>query len=330
MNATVADIGRWVDEHGVRCGFERGGYLHVARTEPQRRMLLDRLDVERSAGLADDDEWLDPPAVDDRVVVAGNARGPLHAPLRAAVDPGRLVRGLATICERRGCHDPRALPPCWPSSPGAVHNRVRRRSGELGRSRDRGVHESAARAAARRCAVVLPHDRHRAVARRRVARDPLERARDRERRTTARDLRAAHGGWPHRVRRSGRAVPLGLEDRRPLRSRRRRAPGSWRAPSPSCSPPPAAPPSRTGGAGPSACPRDWHPSVGFDGRTRVGWAGGYVGDGVASAHLAGRTLAALIDGRDDPRSSGCRGSDIAAHGGNPNHCGGSPSAACCS
>ena len=32
----------------------------------------------------------------------------------------------------------------------------------------------------------------------------------------------------------------------------------------------------------------------------LGWAGGYVGDGVGTSHLAGRTLAALILGRDDP------------------------------
>ncbi|MBC8090863.1 MAG: FAD-dependent oxidoreductase, partial [Pseudonocardia sp.] len=31
-----------------------------------------------------------------------------------------------------------------------------------------------------------------------------------------------------------------------------------------------------------------------------GWAGRYVGDGVGTSHLAGRTLAALILGRDDP------------------------------
>jgi glycine/D-amino acid oxidase-like deaminating enzyme len=45
-------------------------------------------------------------------------------------------------------------------------------------------------------------------------------------------------------------------------------------------------------------PRDWYPSVGFDRATGVAWAGGYVGDGVATANLAGRTLAHLITGVD--------------------------------
>jgi glycine/D-amino acid oxidase-like deaminating enzyme len=49
--------------------------------------------------------------------------------------------------------------------------------------------------------------------------------------------------------------------------------------------------------GPLGIPRDWHPSCGFDGATGFAWAGGYVGDGVATTNLAGRTLAALITGQ---------------------------------
>lgn len=46
-------------------------------------------------------------------------------------------------------------------------------------------------------------------------------------------------------------------------------------------------------------PRDWTCSVQFDRRSGLASAGGYVGDGVATTHLAGRTLAALITGSDD-------------------------------
>ena len=38
--------------------------------------------------------------------------------------------------------------------------------------------------------------------------------------------------------------------------------------------------------------------MGYDRATGLGWAGGYVGDGVATTNLAGRTLADLITGRD--------------------------------
>jgi len=46
--------------------------------------------------------------------------------------------------------------------------------------------------------------------------------------------------------------------------------------------------------GPLGIARDWHPSVGFDRTTGLGWAGGYVGDGVSTSNLAGQTLADLV------------------------------------
>jgi glycine/D-amino acid oxidase-like deaminating enzyme len=45
-------------------------------------------------------------------------------------------------------------------------------------------------------------------------------------------------------------------------------------------------------------PRDWTPAVGADPGTGLAWAGGYVGEGVAAANLAGRTLRDLVLGRD--------------------------------
>ena len=44
--------------------------------------------------------------------------------------------------------------------------------------------------------------------------------------------------------------------------------------------------------------RDWQASVGLDRSTGLGWAGGYVGDGVTTTNLAGRTLRDLVLGRD--------------------------------
>ncbi|CAL4858877.1 FAD-dependent oxidoreductase [Microbacterium sp. MM2322] len=41
-------------------------------------------------------------------------------------------------------------------------------------------------------------------------------------------------------------------------------------------------------------PRDWAATVGFDRASGLGWAGGYVGTGVATTNLAGRTLADLV------------------------------------
>lgn len=50
--------------------------------------------------------------------------------------------------------------------------------------------------------------------------------------------------------------------------------------------------------GPLGIPRDWCASVGLDRATGLAWAGGYVGDGVSTTNLAGRTLRDLVLGRD--------------------------------
>lgn len=51
--------------------------------------------------------------------------------------------------------------------------------------------------------------------------------------------------------------------------------------------------------GPLGVSRDWRPSVSYDESTGLAFAGSYVGDGVATAQLAGKTLAHLIAGTDD-------------------------------
>jgi hypothetical protein len=48
--------------------------------------------------------------------------------------------------------------------------------------------------------------------------------------------------------------------------------------------------------GPLGIARDWTASVGLDRETGIGCAGGYVGDGVTTTNLAGRTLADLVTG----------------------------------
>lgn len=47
--------------------------------------------------------------------------------------------------------------------------------------------------------------------------------------------------------------------------------------------------------------RTLQPSIHFDQDRRLGWAGGYFGNGVGASHLAGRTLADLVTGRDTER-----------------------------
>jgi glycine/D-amino acid oxidase-like deaminating enzyme len=47
-----------------------------------------------------------------------------------------------------------------------------------------------------------------------------------------------------------------------------------------------------------AIPRDWRPAVVFDRTTGFGYAGGYVGEGVAASNLAGRVLVDMVLDRD--------------------------------
>jgi glycine/D-amino acid oxidase-like deaminating enzyme len=49
-------------------------------------------------------------------------------------------------------------------------------------------------------------------------------------------------------------------------------------------------------------PRTLRPSVNFDPDRGFGWAGGYFGNGVGASHLAGKTMADLVTGRDTPRT----------------------------
>ena len=48
--------------------------------------------------------------------------------------------------------------------------------------------------------------------------------------------------------------------------------------------------------GPLGIARDWWASCGFDSATGQAWSGGYVGDGLGTSHLGGKTLAHLITG----------------------------------
>ena len=50
--------------------------------------------------------------------------------------------------------------------------------------------------------------------------------------------------------------------------------------------------------GPLGVPRDWHASATYDQNTGIAQAGGFVGDGLSTTNLAGRTLAHRITGRE--------------------------------
>ena len=81
--------------------------------------------------------------------------------------------------------------------------------------------------------------------------------------------------------------------------------------------------------GPLGVPRDWYASVGLDRATGLGWAGGYVGDGVGTTNLAGRTLADLMLPDATPTWPRCPGSATGRRGGSRSRCAGSASTPGC-
>ena len=84
---------------------------------------------------------------------------------------------------------------------------------------------------------------------------------------------------------------------------------------------------RWGGA--VAAARDWWCTASFDPSTGLAVAGAYVGDGVGTTNLAGRTLADLITGTESELTE-CRGLVIVPdRAGNQNPCAGwAPTLAC--
>ena len=164
---------------------------------------------------------------------------------------------------------------------------------------------------------LLADDRHRAARPTSFWADGRPRRPGDLRRPPAPDhLRAADRRRPARLRRPRRPVPLRL-GHPPAASTGR--PGVHRAlrASPGRALPRAGPTSRspTPGAARSACPGTGSPRSGSTGPAGSAWAGGYVGDGVSTSNLAGRTLADLIlRPRQRPRPSAVGRTPVAGAG----------------
>ncbi len=74
-------------------------------------------------------------------------------------------------------------------------------------------------------------------------------------------------------------------------------------------------------------PRDWCVSVDADPGSGLAWAGGYVGEGVAAANLAGRTLRDLMLGEPTAHHEAAVGGAQRHGAGSPSRCAGPASAA---
>jgi glycine/D-amino acid oxidase-like deaminating enzyme len=296
MESTVDEVGRVATVEGIDCHYAKGGSVVLARTEPQRQRALAEVRAAEPYGL--DIQWLEPDEATRRCGATG-VLGATYTPHCAAIHPARLVRGLARVVSSRGV----ALyerTPVTRIEPGGGRRPAALTPGGTVRA-DVVVRATEAYTAR------LPGLRRRVVPlySLMIATEPLPTSfwdtvglAQREtfgdfrhliiygQRTA--DDRLAFGGrgapyhWASSVRPEFDRVPQVHEDlHRELRElfpalRDARIAHAW--------------------GGPLAAPRDWSASVGFDRRTGLARAGGYVGDGVGASNLAGRTLADLIRG----------------------------------
>jgi glycine/D-amino acid oxidase-like deaminating enzyme len=314
MQQTVDEVGRAAAAEGIDCHFAKGGTVVAARTPAQVARARAEVAEARAEGVAEEDlRWLDGEEARARLGVEG-VRGATYTPHCAALQPVLLARGLAEAVERRGgviyertpvlAIEPGApAGPGGPGSPGTVGRRPRARTATGTVTADvvvRAVEGWTPRLPDSRRAVAPVYSLM-------VATEPLDDAfwaaaglADRATFSDHRHMivygqRTADG----RIAFGGRGAPYHFGSA--VRPAYDRVPSVHRALRDSLAElfPALADVSITHRwGGPLGVPRDWFSSVGLDRPTGLGWAGGYVGDGVSTANLAGRTLADLVLGRD--------------------------------
>ncbi len=100
MFATVDEVARVCEAEGIQCDYVKAGSLDVARSAPALARLRSRVEYHRSWGFGDED-WRLLGTNSNGEGVAG-VLGGVFTPHCARVHPVKLVRGLAAAVERLG------------------------------------------------------------------------------------------------------------------------------------------------------------------------------------------------------------------------------------
>ncbi len=296
MTATVDEVGRVAAEEGIDCHYDKGGTIALARTPVQVERARAEVAEARAWGLGEEDlRWLSAAEASESLG-ATDVLGATYTPNCAAIHPARLVRGLADAVAGRGVDI-------------FEGTRVTRLAAGRADTPYGVVRAPIVVRATEGYTARLPGQR-RAIApvfSLMLATEPLPSTfwdevglRRRETFTDHRHLiiygqRTADD----RLAFGGRGAPYHFGSAiRPEYDREPTVFAALRDVLVDLFPPLRdAAVTHTWG-GPLGVPRDWFASVGLDRATGLGWAGGYVGDGVGTSNLAGRTLADLITGRD--------------------------------
>jgi glycine/D-amino acid oxidase-like deaminating enzyme len=309
MQGTVDAVGDAARTERIDCHFTKGGTLAAARSEAQRARALAEVEEARHLGFGEEDlRWLDAAEAAGIAGISGML-GATFTPHCAALHPARLARGLAEAVERRGVRifEHTAAMAISPADRAAGHRAlVRTRAGQIRADVVVRAVEAWTPTLPGLDRAVVP------VYSLMVATEPLPesfwegagldgRATFTDHRhviiygqRTA-DGRLAFGGrgapyhFGSAIRPSfdvdsgvHRLLRQTLQELFPALGTARFT-HAW--------------------GGPLGIPRDWHSSVGLDRDTGLAWAGGYVGDGVSTTNLAGRTLADLIVGAETERTT---------------------------
>jgi glycine/D-amino acid oxidase-like deaminating enzyme len=296
LQATVTEVGRVVEADGLAADWAAGGAVTLARNQPQLRRAAAEVEQARAFGFGPDDvELLDAEAASRRLA-ARSVLGGVYTPHCAALHPAKLARSLARRVAESGValyEQTAAL--------GIEPGRVRTEHGDLRAELIvRATEGFSARLPRHRRSVAPVYSLM-------IATEPLPAATWRQlglaARETFSDFRHliiyGQRSADDRLLFGGRGAPYHFGSRI--------SPGYDRVPAVFAAlrsalaellPAAADVPISHSWGGPLGITRDWHPSVGLDRSTGLGWAGGYAGDGVAAANLAGRTLADLALGRD--------------------------------
>ncbi len=98
----VDEIGRVSEAEGIDCHYAKGGWIRAARTAPQEARQRAEVDELRGLGFTEDEiRLLSADEATKYMNATGTRSGIFFAPT-AAIDPARLVLGLADVVERRG------------------------------------------------------------------------------------------------------------------------------------------------------------------------------------------------------------------------------------
>jgi glycine/D-amino acid oxidase-like deaminating enzyme len=296
MRETVDEVARVAAAEGIEADLAKGGTVVLARSRAQLRRARAEVADARRWDRDEDDLRLLGRAEATAILRGSRTVGATYTPDCAAIHPARLVRGLADAVERRGV---------------TIHEQTRVRAIEPGRARTADGDVRAAtiiRATEGYTASLRGEDRTMVpVYSLIIATEPLPASTWEEiglaRRETFSDHRHliiyGQRTADDRLVFGGRGAPYHFGSRiRPEYDQDQRVFARLYATLADLFPMLEGTRVTHAWGGALGIPRDWCASVGLDRATGLGWAGGYVGDGVSTTNLAGRTLRDLVLGRD--------------------------------